>query len=237
MNDNSSEPLPNEPQRPIPPRRPTSLLLLAPIAAALMYVVLRPTDPPQTYDAAPQSTLSAVSTPSPRPTVAPKPTATKRASGKPVQLVIYAPDGNGALKRKVFVSQLPQVTPEILSNLKQRAALQNQAVTEALRHLMSDAPDDFPKGAQLRGPVEIRGGVAHLDFNNAFTDPNFWQGSTRIVVSTQAIAHTVAETVKALSGNSKVTVLFAVEGKPIETLGDFDVSEPLAADTKGEGAR
>ena len=237
MNDNSSEQFPTEPQRPIPPRRPFSLLLLAPIAAALMYVVLRPTEPPQTFDAAPQSTLGAVPTPSPRPTVAPKPAATVRSSGKSVQLMVYAPDDNGALKRKVFASQLPPVTPEILANLKQRDALQNKAVTEALRHLMRDAPDDFPKGAQLRGPIVMQNGIARLDFNTAFADPNFWQGSTRIVVSTQAIAHTVVETVKPLGSNSKVTVLFLVEGKPIETLGDFDVSEPLEADTKGEGAR
>jgi hypothetical protein len=62
-----------------------------------------------------------------------------------------------------------------------------------------------------------------------FQDTQHWsKGDSYALLATSAIANTVAANQSEIK-DPKVQIL--VEGKPIETLGELDISEPLRPDT------
>ena len=72
-----------------------------------------------------------------------------------------------------------------------------------------------------------------LNFNSAFTNSAFWQGSTRTLASVYALVNTALESQKTVAGQSgRGEVIFLIEGRPVSALGELDTSEPLATDLK-----
>lgn len=83
-----------------------------------------------------------------------------------------------------------------------------------------DLRPTFPPGTQLRG-VTLAGGVATVDFS-AELQTNFGGGSAGELMLVYSLANSLAE----LPGITAVRL--TVEGKPLETLGHMDLTEPVA---------
>lgn len=216
------------PQSTLPPRRPRLWLLAIPLALALFFVLRRPPAPIETQ---PATEPTPQTSPTARSAVT-KPTApSSTTKPKPIQLILFVPDDNGRLQRKMAASNLPPLQPDKL-DAKMRDVVQAKVATLALERMMQQAPTDFPSGAKMRAPIVLKDGVARIDFNANFADPNFWQGETRVLASTQAIAHTVSGTLKAVGATQNNGVQLLVEGKPLEVLGELEVSEPIVPDAK-----
>ncbi len=85
-----------------------------------------------------------------------------------------------------------------------------------------DGPDlvnPIPKGTKLLG-VEVTDGLARVDFSREFRD-NFTGGSEGEALTIQVILRTMAQ----FDEVKKVQIL--VDGKPLDTLGHAELSEPL----------
>ncbi len=177
--------------------------------------------------------------PNPTPSATPEATPEVRlnrsgslttSSGNPLspsfseaQLIFFTPDDNGNMKKRTIppsgdISKDPQAAKEKLS-------------AQAVQALMQAAPDIFPPGTTLQG-VSMQGGVATLNFNSAFSKPDFWQGSALTKATLDALALTVAGTKDQISGSEADGVRIAVEGKPLQTLGEMDLSAPYVPSTK-----
>lgn len=83
-----------------------------------------------------------------------------------------------------------------------------------------DLRPTFPPGTQLRG-VTLAGGVATVDFS-AELQENFGGGSAGELMLVYSLANSLAE----LPGITAVRL--TVEGRPLETLGHMDLTEPVA---------
>ena len=136
-------------------------------------------------------------------------------------LILFVPDENGELKKRTV--PLERSLPSGSAQEKKETL-----ATRALQTLMEEARGDFPAGSELEGGVRIVGGVATVDFNRAFAEPNFWQGSARTIATLDAVTMTVKESKNQISGSEKDSVRFLIEGKPITELGGIDLSEPYA---------
>lgn len=172
---------------------------------------------------------NAVATPRPRPTPTPKPKPTPQPTPRPkpaaapVKLTLFVPNENGELQRSVVThpdllnSELPTATDTAFSVL----------AAGSLGLLFKKAPENFPPGTKLLGSPKLEGDVARVNLSKEFQQPEFWQGSTQ----TQMTVYSIVNTVAAESDDTKpVKVQFLVEGKPIDVLGELDVSEPLEPD-------
>jgi germination protein M len=131
---------------------------------------------------------------------------------RPTQVTIFVPDDNGDLRRQ---------SATLSEGLQGR-----EAAIAAVEQAMQNAPDAFPPGAKLLGIV-TQGDVAQANFNRAFDNSSFWQGSTRTTIGTYSIVNTLTQ-----NNFGWKRVQFLVEGKPLELLGELDVSDPLTPDTK-----
>ncbi|MFQ3549164.1 MAG: GerMN domain-containing protein [Armatimonadota bacterium] len=83
----------------------------------------------------------------------------------------------------------------------------------------------IPSGAKLLSPISVKNGIATLNFNSDFVE-NFSGGSDAESLLLNAIAHTVKK-------NSKESIkgmVIMVEDEPLDSLGHFDLSEPVVAD-------
>jgi len=89
----------------------------------------------------------------------------------------------------------------------------------------------FPPGTTLQG-ASLAGGVLALNFNASFADANFWQGSARTTAALDALALSVAGTKNQISGGEADGVRFLAEGKPLQTLGEMDLSKPYLPSAK-----
>jgi hypothetical protein len=205
--------------------------LLLPLVVLIDRLFLRPPAPLVTGNAVSIATPAATTSLDDGMTVSP----TRSATAKPIQLVLFVPDDNGRLQRKSVPSNLPPFNAGELTDAGQLEKVQAKAATLALERLMQQSPADFPNGAKMRAPIVLKNGVAHVDFNSNFADPDFWQGSARILASTQAIAQTVSGTMKPLGEAPKGGVQLMIDGKPLDVLGDLDVSEPIQPDNKMVG--
>ncbi|MDH7602430.1 MAG: GerMN domain-containing protein [Armatimonadota bacterium] len=85
----------------------------------------------------------------------------------------------------------------------------------------------IPDGTKLRGPVNVKGDVAVVDFSKEFQE-NFSGGSDQEALTLNAIVHTLVA-----NGGGKVKrAQILIEGEPAETLGGhFELSEPISADS------
>lgn len=82
-----------------------------------------------------------------------------------------------------------------------------------------DLVNPIPKGTKLLG-VEVTNGLAKVDFSHEFRD-NFTGGSEGEALIIQVILRTMAQ----FDEVKKIQIL--VDGKPLDTLGHAELSEPL----------
>lgn len=107
-----------------------------------------------------------------------------------------------------------------------RAALDTQLKsggnpTPALNEIIKKAPQWFPKGTRVVD-VKDNGKVVTILLSPEFGDEKHWsKGERTTQLAVYALVNTVAK-------NGK-TVALTLEGKPIETLGEFDASDPIEA--------
>jgi hypothetical protein len=162
--------------------------------------------------------------------VLPTPASTRAATSKPNanKIALFLPDDNGKLRSVAVDDELQHGSTDSYDPVAE----------QLIFLLMQKSPRDFPKGAKTldvpRDFPDDKKTVA-VNFNKAFADEKFWQGATQTRVTIYAIVNTIAQYVIDNSGNSAgeivpTKVRFLIEGKPIQTLGDFDVSDALAPD-------
>jgi hypothetical protein len=99
--------------------------------------------------------------------------------------------------------------------------------TRLIRAVVEASPQSFPAGTQVRS-VEIGENEARVDFNRNFAQPQFWQGETKTLLAVYSVVNTLAS-VNAPEGRN-LPIRLLVEGKPIQTLGEFDTSDPIEPD-------
>lgn len=77
----------------------------------------------------------------------------------------------------------------------------------------------LPKGSEVLGTF-LAGGILTINLNRAFEE-KFPSSSAATLLAVYSVVNTLTE----LPGIEKVS--FQIEGKPVEVLGELDVSEPL----------
>jgi len=197
----TDDPSSHQPERPsrksLPPWLWTLPLLLV---IGFIWQVRRDTPQMETPDDKQVPAPAATATP-----VAPTPAPPKARS-----LIIFVPGDDALLhKRSIQEQTLPA------------GGTDAAPATRAVQRLLKSSPRDFPPGTRL-SEVKTDGKVARVNLNRAFMKPDFWQGSTQ----TQMTIYSIVNTVAAQSDES-LKVQFLIEGKPVEVLGEYDVSEPI----------
>lgn len=198
---------------------------MIPIALLVVVILLNDRKP------SPQSTLApvtATSTPAAQ-TEAPMPTISK-APLKSLKLTIFVPDDDGNLHRKLI--ERPAQSP-------------NPAVTEsALTLLFKEAADIIPPGTRLTVPVrkekEEPGGDGtywEVSLNSKFFDSPNWRSEKITELAVNAIVQTARAGIRQ---DSKPTYPIRIKilsgGKPVSTLGEYDISQPFDSDDMAGGA-
>jgi len=138
------------------------------------------------------------------------------------QLVFFVPDDNGNMKKRTL--------PPRGDIPREAGAAREKLATQAVQALMQAAPDIFPPGTALQS-ISVASGVASLNFSSAFAKPDFWQGSALTRATMDALAMTVAGTGSQIAGDKSEGVRILVEGKPLPTLGEMDLSTPYTPST------
>jgi spore germination protein GerM len=100
---------------------------------------------------------------------------------------------------------------------------------DSLRLLFKKAPENFPPGTKLIDSPKLDGDAVRVNLSKEFQTPEFWQGSTQTQMTVYSIVNTVAA-VESGDDTKPLKVLFLVDGKPVDVLGELDVSEPLEPD-------
>ncbi|HEX9996323.1 MAG TPA: GerMN domain-containing protein [Abditibacterium sp.] len=92
----------------------------------------------------------------------------------------------------------------------------------ALDEIIQSAPAWFPKGARVKDATE-KDGVYTLELSKEWGDAAHWQkGESITQLAIYALVNTLAKDGK--------KVVLTLEGKPLSTLGEFDVSDAIEAD-------
>lgn len=169
---------------------------------------------PTTQNAADNATNVVTPTPASTravPTVAPKKT----------DATLFVPDGSGDLKRVSVSAALPSEP--------------DKAARQLIALLIKKSPRAFPKGTRvLEVPKDFSSGdkTVAINFNEAFLQDGFWHGESKTGAALYAVVNTISQSAtdeKSAKG-APVKVRFLVEGKPLQSLGEFDLSDPLEPD-------
>lgn len=92
----------------------------------------------------------------------------------------------------------------------------------ALDEIVKSAPQWFPKGARVED-VKDNGAVITLLLSPQWNDAKHWsKGETITQLAVYAMVNTLAKDGK--------KVAFTIEGKPLQTIGELDASDPFEAD-------
>jgi hypothetical protein len=138
---------------------------------------------------------------------------------QPERRTVFIPDDNGYLRQTTIQDPSPRSAPE-----------GQQPYGPLVELLVDKYPEHFPAGTEVLDDGKVQGDVVTLNFNKAFEQPDFWQGSARTLTTVYSIVNTVSA-YGTETNKSTPKVRFLVEGKPVDVLGELDVSEPLQPDT------
>lgn len=219
------------PEPPAPPRknsRPLIWALAAGLGALGILGLLRSQPGPSGPDATASATpLSAQATPDLRLGQSGKllasPSNPLSDSFSEPQLIFFTPDDNGNMKQRTMPPH-----GDIPTDAR---AAREKLSAQAVQALMQAAPDIFPPGTTLQS-VSMDGSSATLNFNSAFAKPGFWQGSALTKATLDALAMTVAATKNQVPGDNTSGVRIEIDGKPLPTLGEMDLSQPYTPSAK-----
>ena len=148
----------------------------------------------------------------PTPTVVPKKTA----------VTLFVPTGDGDLKKVALsTASLPPET--------------NKAARQLVALLMEKSPKIFPKGTailDLPKDFSTDDKVIAVNFNKALLQDGFWHGESKTGAAVYAVVNTISQYGKEEKSkkDAPLKVRFLVEGKPLQSLGEFDLSDPLEPD-------
>ncbi len=229
----------NSPRRetPNPAPRPNRNLLIAALALLVgVFVIFSLRRAPEP---APNSAVPAPSQLVPAPdatqngTPAPTPTVPDNET-KPVPLVLFALNDDALLERKTPKAMLPPVVASLATDKTARRQWLETGGATAVRALMQDTPTDWPKATLLRG-VKVEDNTFQVDFNAAFNQSGFWQGSALVTGVTQSIAWTLDGVRRGLARATAteiapMNVQLTVEGKPLQLLGELEVGSKITPD-------
>lgn len=131
---------------------------------------------------------------------------------------LFVPNGDGTLRKMIMKNDHFSTSGTWSSAYAAEAAyLTNE--------LLQKSPRSFPKGTQLLERATVEDNVVALNFNRAFANPDFWRGEARTNEAIYSIVNTVSSYGAEMGKPAKVR--FLVEGKPIQTLGEVDVSDAI----------
>lgn len=159
--------------------------------------------------------------------VAQAPTATPAPVNAPRQAYyeIFVPNDDAELVRKR--SSVPGMVLTDEDIALDRTELQQKLITGALKKLLIDSADFFPKGAALAGPVTLKGGVVNVNLNRAFAANAESWSSAETTTRVMSIVNTAIATKEQIAGSESSEVRILIQGKPVSTLGPLDTSEPI----------
>ena len=141
------------------------------------------------------------------------------------RLEIFMPNDDGKLDRKSV--EAPGIILSRKTIAQNRTALQEKLVTAALKKLLKDAADFFPAGTALAGPVSLEGGHVNVNLNRAYAQNAESWSSAETTTRVMSIVNTAVATKEPISGSESSAVRILIEGKPVDSLGPIDASEPI----------
>jgi hypothetical protein len=139
-----------------------------------------------------------------------------------VTYTIYVPNDDGKLQRRTITEKAPSSSADDATQLRN--------ANRALELLFQNAPELFPDNTKLtsggvkRAPGEA-GNLWQVSFNQGFQQADRWRSETITRVALGAIALTTESSL----GASSPQIQILIDGKPIQTLGEYDVSDPISA--------
>lgn len=121
---------------------------------------------------------------------------------------IYLPDDNDTLQ------------PRSVSRQAIDSQLRSGNLAPGLQEILTAAPAYFPPGAKINSATVQEKQVA-VDLNAAFATPDFWmkKGEKTTELAVYALVNSASQ--------NGLPVLLTIEKKPLETLGEFDASDPI----------
>jgi hypothetical protein len=161
----------------------------------------------------PIATLAPATTPTPPPK---KPGKNRFAASR----IIFVPGDDGMLHQRTI--REPATAVEM--HTRDYDLVSKVAAERSLQLLFKRAPESFPPGTRVPSvQQEKNSDVIRVSFNKAFAQSDFWSSEARTELAIYAIVNTLAA-----GKNARVQLL--IEGKPIQTLGEFDASDPFEPD-------
>ena len=158
--------------------------------------------------------------------VRPRPLATPKVQPTPIPTIqysipatIWVVGDDAQLHQKPFKNNVPANGGANLAAIR----------TAWINAVIAAESTMFPPGTRVQS-VQVGNDAepATVDFNAAFNTPNFWSGETKTRLAIYSIVNTLAP-VMSPKGRD-VPVQITVDGKRLQTLGEFDVSDPIAPD-------
>ncbi len=227
---------PNSPRSETPASRPNRNVLIAAIALLVgIFVIFSLRQTPAPTNSAVPAPAQLVPAPNANEAGMPASTASAPTTAvKQVPLVLFTLNDDALLERKMPTAMLPPASSQLATDEAARAKWLEVGGATALGALIKASPIDFPKGTQLRS-VKVQDGSFMVDFNAAFNDTNFWQGSALVTGVTQSIAWTLDGVRRGLSQAittdiAPMNVKLMADGKPLELLGELEVGSKLTPD-------
>lgn len=154
------------------------------------------------------SLLSGCEGPGTQPSASQNTAVTHEQKTQTVKRVIYRADGKGTEKLKAVEVEI--------------GAHEKNPYLVVLKRLVEKAPKEettFPKGLSVKD-VTVKDGIASVDFNDVFLSRRHNDYDNTMMV--YAVVNTLTE----FKDVKKVE--FLVDGKPVEVLGQMDLSDPLS---------
>ena len=93
-----------------------------------------------------------------------------------------------------------------------------------LQEIIEKAPQYFPKNAKINSTTPTEKGLT-VDLNKAFSNDEFWRtkGEKITELAVYALVNSAAKTTGAKGASEPQPVVFTIEKKPAETLGEFGI--------------
>lgn len=93
-----------------------------------------------------------------------------------------------------------------------------------LQEIIEQSPKFYPKDAKVNSTTETDKGMT-VDLNKAFANDKFWRGKGEKVteLAVYALVNSAAKTTSADGASAPRPVMFTIEKKPAQTMGEFAV--------------
>ena len=155
--------------------------------------------------------------------------------------VAPASDGNsvsavefGSLETIYVPGKNDLLHPEKVSRLAIDSQLKSgDRAAPGLQEIIEKAPRYYPKGAKINSTTQTEKGMT-VDLNKAFANNDFWRtkGEKMTELAVYALVNSAAKTTGAQGTTDPKPVMFTIEKKPAETLGEFGIDGEIEPETR-----